>query len=255
VHAIIIPKNKEILLSLAKLNEGNAYFKGISPSALNAYIECRLKFYFRHVMKIKEADEVEEDMDARVLGNFLHEVMDAFYKQLFDRKKTKLVEAADLANAEMATGELLNKQVIKEYNLNPEKPVVYEGQLLIVSEVVKRFTSRILERDRKQVPFVMEGVEAKLEYALPISQLPGEVVLGGKIDRIDRKDGVLRIVDYKTGRDELDFESLESLFVRDGKKKKQSRFSNPALRLVIHQKPATARWTRGARLAEQQDHF
>ena len=51
-----------------KLNDGNPYFQGISPSALNTYMECRLKFYFRHIARIKEPNEVEEELDARVLG-------------------------------------------------------------------------------------------------------------------------------------------------------------------------------------------
>ncbi|MDQ2657942.1 MAG: PD-(D/E)XK nuclease family protein, partial [Bacteroidota bacterium] len=79
ITPVSIVKNEEVLHNLIKLNEGNAYFKGISPSALNSYIECRLQFYFRHVAKIREADEVEEELDARVLGNFLHDVMENFY--------------------------------------------------------------------------------------------------------------------------------------------------------------------------------
>ena len=80
VAPIVIQKDEGILQILAKLNEGNTYFKGISPSALNTYIECKLKFYFRYVVKIKEADEVEEDVDARVMGNFLHKLMEFFYQ-------------------------------------------------------------------------------------------------------------------------------------------------------------------------------
>src|SRR5690606_13004349 len=86
ITPVSIVKDEEVLNSLIKLNEGNAYFKGISPSALNSYIECRLQFYFRHVAKIREADEVEEELDARVLGNFLHDVMENFYKDLAVRK-------------------------------------------------------------------------------------------------------------------------------------------------------------------------
>ncbi len=50
--------------------------------------------------------------------------------------------------------------------------------------------------------------------------MPEPVVLSGKIDRIDRKNDVLRVIDYKTGKDQLDFESIASLFARDGKRNK-----------------------------------
>ncbi|MBX2967542.1 MAG: PD-(D/E)XK nuclease family protein [Cyclobacteriaceae bacterium] len=222
VKPIVIQKDKAVLEALAKLNEQSDHrkFNGLSPSALNMYIECRLRFYFRHVAKIKEADEIEEDMDARVLGNFVHNVMEAFYKKLAEQKGTSVVEANDLENQEKLIQTLLDQEVIKTYNLGPGKPVEYEGQLILVSEVVKRFIARILEHDKRYTPFALEGVEQNMEYAFSINAPVGKVLLGGKIDRIDRKDDLLRIVDYKTGRDKLDFDSVVSLYAREGSRNK-----------------------------------
>ena len=107
--------------ALIKLSEGNSRFKGISPSALNTYIECRFRFYLRHVAKIKEPDEVEEDLDARVLGNFLHEVMEHFYRQLQDRKNSNLVVAADFNNGEAIIDRLIDEVFIEAYHLDPGK--------------------------------------------------------------------------------------------------------------------------------------
>ena len=45
-------------------------------------------------------------------------------------------------------------------------------------------------------------------------------MLGGKIDRVDRKGDLVRVIDYKTGKDKLDFDSVASLFSRDGKRNK-----------------------------------
>ncbi len=57
-------------------------------------------------------------------------------------------------------------------------------------------------------------------YRTKIDQAPGYAVLGGTIDRVDRKGNEVRIIDYKTGRDKLDFESVASLFLRDEKDRK-----------------------------------
>jgi CRISPR/Cas system-associated exonuclease Cas4 (RecB family) len=46
------------------------------------------------------------------------------------------------------------------------------------------------------------------------------VIVSGKIDRVDRKGDVIRVIDYKTGKDRLDFENVESLFRRDNKRNK-----------------------------------
>jgi RNAse (barnase) inhibitor barstar len=220
VKPITIQKDRQILDALTTLNEGNKYFKGISPSALNAYIECRLRFYFQHVMKIREADEVEEDMDARVLGVFLHDVMEKFYSSLAEKKGNKIVSADDFRQAEADIITLLDARIKKEYRLDPDKPILYEGQLKLVSEIVKRFIGRILDRDKRYAPFTVEGLEQQFSHALQINQPPFVAVLGGIIDRVDRKDDVVRIVDYKTGRDKLEYDSVESLFRREGERNK-----------------------------------
>ena len=221
IRPITIEKDAAVLEALSRLSEGNAKFKGISPSALNTYIECRLRFYLRHVARIKEADEVEEDLDARVLGNFVHQVMELFYKRITEQKRTKLIEESDLLTSETSIEKLIDEVFIETYGLEPGKPVVYEGQRLVVYEIVKRFAQRIIEMDRAYSPFVMEALEQEgLSYEMKLGNSPGFVTLSGKIDRVDRKDDVVRVIDYKTGRDKLDFESVPSLFSREERRNK-----------------------------------
>ncbi|MFN3840323.1 MAG: PD-(D/E)XK nuclease family protein [Cyclobacteriaceae bacterium] len=221
IKPIVIHKDSKVMEAIARLNEGSARFRGIAPSALNTYLECRLQFYFKYILKIREADEIEEDLDARILGNLLHEIMERFYKQLAERKRSKLVEPEDFDQSVKQLDKLLDEAFIKLYHLNPDKPVDYDGQRMIVREVVTRFAQRIIEEDRKHAPFILEGTELEgLVYTLPMQVPPGRAVLGGKIDRVDRKGDLLRIVDYKTGKDEVKFSSIESLFIRDENRNK-----------------------------------
>lgn len=221
INPIVVKKNAGVMEDLMKLNAGNTYFQGISPSALNTYIECKLKFYFRHVAKIKEPNEVEEELDARVLGNFLHDVMERFYKEVGEKKKSKRIEVSDFENYEDAIDELIDQVFIEAYRLDPQQSVSYEGQRLVVREIVKRFAYRILEIDKAYAPFTIEALEQEgLTYALNISHPPYKAVVGGKVDRVDKKDNTLRIIDYKTGKDKLNFESIASLFSRDDQRNK-----------------------------------
>jgi CRISPR/Cas system-associated exonuclease Cas4 (RecB family) len=221
IQPIVIEKDNGVIEALIKLSEGNSRFKGISPSALNTYMECRLRFYLRHIAKIKEPDEVEEDLDARVLGNFLHQVMEFFYIEIKKIKKSNLVEPQDFDNTGDLVLNLIDKAFIESYRLEPDKPVRYEGQRLVVREVVKRFVHRILEMDKAYAPFHIELLEqGGIEYKISIDQYPGSTLLSGKIDRVDRKGDLVRVIDYKTGKDRLDFESIASLFSRDGKRNK-----------------------------------
>jgi CRISPR/Cas system-associated exonuclease Cas4 (RecB family) len=221
VTPIIIQKDENILVALGKLNDGNFLFKGISPSALNTYIECKLRFYFKNIAKLKEPNEVEEDIDARIMGNFLHHVMELFYLRLREQKKSKHVVEADYINVEQRVDQLIEHVFREQYKIDPARVVIFEGQRLVVKEVVKQFASRILAKDKMYTPFVMEGIEQKgWVYKIKINKSPGEVIIGGNIDRIDRKDNRVRIIDYKTGRDKLKFESIESLFEPDENRNK-----------------------------------
>ncbi len=221
INPIVVQKDPHVIEALVKLSEGNGRFKGISPSALNAYIECRLRFYLRHVAKVREPDEVEEDLDARVLGNFLHEVMERFYHNIQKKKNKHRIEAKDFDNAEAVVDSLIDQVFIKAYQLVPGQPVEYEGQRLVVREVVKRFAHRILDMDKAYAPFDIEILEqGGLDYKVSIDQYPGAALISGKIDRVDRKDDLIRVIDYKTGKDKLDFTSIASLFSRDAKRNK-----------------------------------
>lgn len=221
ITPVTIAKDPEMLETLEKLNEGNAYFRGISPSALNSYIECRLQFYFRHVAKIREPKEVEEELDARVLGNFLHDVMENFYKDLTHRKGRNRIEKTDFKNAGQTIDLLIDQVFIKAYKLDPDRPVEYAGQRLVVREVVRRFATRIIKIDEEYAPFTIEALEKQgLTYAVKIDRAPFQVILGGKIDRVDSNGEEMRIIDYKTGKDALDFESIASLFSRSGRRNK-----------------------------------
>jgi CRISPR/Cas system-associated exonuclease Cas4 (RecB family) len=225
VDPIVIEKTADVLEAIMKLNEGNTYFKGISPSALASYLDCRLRFYFRYVARIREPNEVEDELGARELGNFLHKVMEKFYKNLAQRKRNKNVEAGDFADVKQVVTKLMDEIFSATYNMEPGKKVEYEGQSVIIQQLVQNFALRILDQDKEMTPFTIEAIEADgLLHRVKISYAPGYAVLGGKIDRVDRKDHVLRIVDYKTGSDKLDFESVASLFDRNNKKRQKAAF-------------------------------
>ncbi len=219
VEPIIIQKDERVLDALSRLNEGSSRFKGISPSALNSYIDCSLQFYFKQVAKIREPNEIEDYVDSRLFGNLLHDVMEKFYRKIQDRKKSSLIQSTDFDQYQNTVKQLIDEAFIGHYGLDPKRKVVYEGQTLVVREVIRTFVEKVLEHDKAYTPFTIEGLErGEWQYFVPIQHAPGRVILSGKIDRLDRKDNVVRILDYKTGRGDLDFNDVDSLF--NGEKKR-----------------------------------
>lgn len=208
-NSISVSKGSDILKALQTLAQ-----KGLSPSAINMYLECELKFFFRYLLQYRELDYVEEDLDARVLGDILHRCMELMYSG------HKTIEKSFISDLAENLDTFIDRVFKERFNVAPEKVVSYSGQRLVVKEIVKSFLDKILAIDMQYAPFDIEGLEYKdIKYELPLST--GEkVVLTGIIDRVDSKGGQMRIVDYKTGKDELYFSDVESLFDRDGKRNK-----------------------------------
>src|SRR5690606_31048345 len=184
VNPIVVKKDERVFNRLAQYCIGESTPREFYPTALNDYVECRLKFYFKHIAQIKEAKEIEEDLDARVLGNFLHQVMEYFYHDIVQAKKNHLIEASDLNGAERKLDRIIDKVFIDAYHLDGSKEVEYEGQRLVVKEVIKSFAERIVAMDRAYAPFRLEAIESKgFRHTLSL-QAQGNpvVVLTGIID-------------------------------------------------------------------------
>lgn len=220
---VTIRKTPEAVHLLNQYLEGSANVeagekqKFFSPTALNDYIECRLRFYLKHLAKLYEADEVEEEFDARMFGNLLHDVLAAQYEAF--QSNGKQVQREDIDQLKTNTDRLIDQAYRKHFRLDESETVIYEGQRLVVKEMIADFVTKVLDHDKAYAPFFVEMLEEKFVQVFPIAS-GKRVCVGGTIDRVDFKDNSVRVVDYKTGRDEADFESVASLFSREGKRNK-----------------------------------
>jgi hypothetical protein len=74
VPAPVIQKTDDVL---ERIREKLAF--GLSPSALNKYLQCPLDFYYAYVLGFREEDEVEETIEHSTLGSAVHEVLELLY--------------------------------------------------------------------------------------------------------------------------------------------------------------------------------
>lgn len=199
----------------------NAYF---SASALNSYLDCRLKFYLKYVAGLTVPAETTADIDAALFGSLFHRVAEEVYTGLAKGihgvvSRESLEEFLKSPTAL----ELLLKRVFNELLFHPrpgEQPV-YNGLQLIHRKVIARYIRRLLRYDARQAPFVLEGAEVKVREAHTVF-LPGggslSLRVGGTIDRIDRRGNALHVVDYKTGGLPQKTVSVEELFTPSEKR-------------------------------------
>jgi hypothetical protein len=222
---ILIQKTKEVLTRLGEFlvtdDESSAHQR-LSPSALNTYLDCRLRFYFRHVARLYEPEEVQAEIDPAVFGNILHHALEFLYADFIEKKDSRQIDKGDFDSIRKGVPGALQKAFEMHYSLGTGKQFKAEGRNLIAQSIAKKLTMEILKNDESYAPFEILGLELD---ELPLDfQLTGgrKVKLKGIIDRVDSKEGLVRVMDYKSGADNKVFYGIETLFDREHPKRNKA---------------------------------
>jgi len=221
---IVIPKDKKTLeiLSRYEVREGRDKQHRLSPSAINVWLDCRLKFYFQYVVQIRERDEVQEKIDPAVFGNLAHYSLEFLYKGFKMRKGRFFLNKEDFEELKKNwVGPAVDLAIRKHFSLPDKEDIQLSGSLIIARDVLQRYIKRLLEVDESYAPFEIVSLEdSKGYYAnIPLTLPQGEktIALKGIIDRVDKIGEAIRLVDYKSGSDKKDFPDIPSLFDRTNK--------------------------------------
>ncbi|MGK7392806.1 MAG: PD-(D/E)XK nuclease family protein [Candidatus Cyclobacteriaceae bacterium M2_1C_046] len=231
VEQIIIDKDEAVqqLLENYLFSENEAN-KWLYPSTINSYLNCRLQFYFKYIAGIKEADEMDEEVTSRLFGNILHDGMEKLYKEHMEQKGNNLIEPEDFVSLKKKVKKIVEQGFKKEFGVEGDKQFEFTGQNIIQRDMLIKFMQQILSQDKAVAPFKIIALETdnKENYTIgfPI-QIKGKerkVGIKGKIDRLDQINGSVRVIDYKTGRDELNFPDVPALFDRENDKRNKAAF-------------------------------
>lgn len=184
--------------------------ESLSPTAINRYIECPLKFYYYSVADLKEADDDDEDeIDKRVFGNIFHKSAQLVY-QWMTRKGATLTD--DDFKAALARPDVINGAVdtafkeelfhLKDASYAPE----YNGLQLISRGVIIDYLKQLLQVDRQLSPLTILALERSVYATIEFETPRGShaISIGGIIDRLDETSQLpqgsrIRVIDYKTG--------------------------------------------------------
>ncbi len=185
----------------------------LSPSALNAYIDCPLKFYYQQVARIRQPKDPQDGLDNALFGTIFHEAAELVYRKLTEHDP--VIHRQDierlLEGGEAALLPYIEASFLKNFFEGHEHTVFYNGQLLVARKVMASYLRQLLLYDSRMEQFVLEEMEREHHRSIDITSdgCPLSIEIGGNIDRVDtvrmtdeatrQEVETLRVVDYKTG--------------------------------------------------------
>ncbi len=218
--------------------------KKVSPSKINCYMRCQMKFYFLYVLRIPENMPEAPIISPTDFGTLLHKAAELFYGDLQKAKGASPIVPEDLKPFVQEKGDItLRKYVGKAFvevnkareeekgkiaagksTHDPQPPLVKtdiaETAVLRYLKLLVRFEGG--ENKEQTLPaesfkVVAREVTKGIDLDVPYKGGTFSVRLEGNIDRLDEAllpDGQmhLRIVDYKTGGSMEEVKEMDALF-------------------------------------------
>jgi hypothetical protein len=173
--------------------------RSYSPSALDEYLRCQLRFYYHYALGLKEREEIDGDVDQTDIGKVVHAVL----KQFFEPWKGRVLDsnAFDLK----ALSALVDREFALHCGSEPEG-----AKFLLKEQILKRVTAFVDEFQRQAADAADVTVQ-ELEW-----NVKGKIhsfSFEGRIDRVEQAGDELWILDFKTGRNikhlKIDFARLD----------------------------------------------
>jgi RecB family exonuclease len=192
--------------------------KYLSPSAVNTWLNCRMRFYYRYVCGMPEEEILEKEIDQRRFGNIMHETLQRLYEPLKGEKGAGSLIASMARNRDHIRETILAAAMEE---MRWDRETLLSGRGVIIIDVLERYARELLEYDAHNPDLILLGLEDELCGTYSITGTGGiKIRLGGKADRIDMTGGAVRVVDYKTGAPKKEVITAEGLF--DEEKEKRS---------------------------------
>ena len=186
-----VQKNEAVLERLKEIAKN-----GISPSTLTNYLHNPISFYKQKILKLKEFDDVEETVAYNTLGTVVHNTLEELYKPFVG----KFLLVKDIDAMKEKSKDLVETYFKEEFKNGD----ISTGRNRLIFEVANRFVNNFLAQEKellqdKKNQLKIIATEENLATEIEIDGIDFPIKIHGQVDRVDELNGVLRIIDYKTG--------------------------------------------------------
>lgn len=188
---LVVPKSESVLARLSELATS-----GFSPSSLTSYIRNPIDLYFQKILQIREIEEVEETIAVNTLGTIIHETLKVLYLPLEGKFLSETI-LQDCLNRS-------DDEVLNQFKLVYKEGEIKKGRNLLAFEVAKRHVQNFLKLELENIKngeaIKILAIEKTFKRVFLHPDLPFSILIKGNVDRIDERNGSIRIIDYKTGK-------------------------------------------------------
>ena len=145
----------------------------LSSTKLSTLLTCRRKFYYKYIKKLKEPQNITSESSNKI-GLKLHKALEVVFTKNQDLSDTKRV-----------------KQLLKEYLISESSDDIEEFELDVWMMQLENFIQNEAKRYKDGYKIYANELELNCKFV--------GFEIGGKIDRVDIRDGKLVVIDYKSG--------------------------------------------------------
>jgi ATP-dependent helicase/nuclease subunit B len=157
----------------------------LSASAYASLMACPYQFFARRMLGLSEAEEVREALEKRDYGEFVHRILQRFHA--VHAQLSGQPDAALAADLEAISREVFAPEIAENF--------LEHAWLARWLECVPGYI--VWQKAREAAGWRYAGGELVCERSLPLTG--GELLLHGRLDRLDRRsDGSEAVLDYKT---------------------------------------------------------
>ena len=243
---IVIPKDEATIAVLREYTTSNTddVKKALSASSLSTYALCPLQFYYKYIRQIPEVEERTDLLSPGDFGTVIHDVM----QHLYEPYEGKLLSSQDyewlldphtsLPRISAIVNSYYAQNVLHQNSTPKEIEGMHQMYIRMIMEEVYAVLKFDAQYIRKGHQLAYVASEQRIDMIEPLPELGIDVRFRGFIDRLDEVDGLLRIVDYKTGSDSQTFKDWSQLYFAQEKSQHRKAiaqiflYSEAVLRLV-----------------------
>ena len=161
-----------------------------STTALDEYLKCQLRFYYRYVLGLRERDEVGDEIEQIDVGTLVHRILKSYFEPL----KEKPLTVADIDIDRMVR---ITEETIEQM-FGPNRGAIYllkQQSVSKMKEFLESYQKKLLEGESVTIVALERGY----------SVVRDGHHFSGRIDRVERRGERTVILDYKIRQDDTPY--------------------------------------------------